>query len=192
MSSSSRKHNQLITRMAGTKSPKAANASNKPVFSRISYLYQAATYLSSVQSRPEEHRRPSGPAHIPEQVPTSSHVLPVIQSQDAQTPCKNEKNTPKATNVAFSRQLVSHMLEVSLKSQTSLSPDLKRSICRRCHSLLVPGRSSRLKIENLSRGGRKPWADVLVVECTACTAVKRFPIGQERQRSRDKRRVSTA
>lgn len=60
-----------------------------------------------------------------------------------------------------------------------LDPSIKRTICKRCDSLLVPGVSSTNRIENPSKGGKKPWADVLVVECNACGAVKRFPVGIE-------------
>lgn len=34
-------------------------------------------------------------------------------------------------------------------------------------------------MENNSKGGRKEWCDVLVVECKGCGAVKRFPVGMD-------------
>lgn len=68
-----------------------------------------------------------------------------------------------------------------MKSQIRLSQDVKHSICKRCSAILIPGSTSSSKVENLSRGGKKPWADVLVIECNVCSAQKRFPVGAKRQ-----------
>jgi ribonuclease P protein subunit RPR2 len=96
------------------------------------------------------------------------------------------------------RHLLSSMRSVSQKAQIRLSRPIKLSVCRRCNGLLfrLPSLSSlpsslspsglsnvngtgtgTAEIENLSRGGRKPWADVLVVKCRSCGFVKRYPIG---------------
>lgn len=32
--------------------------------------------------------------------------------------------------------------------------------------------------ENKSKGGKKPWAEIIVVECRGCKAMKRFPVGK--------------
>lgn len=44
--------------------------------------------------------------------------------------------------------------------------------------MLVPGVSCEHRIENLSKGGRKAWADVLIVRCWGCGCLKRFPVGR--------------
>ena len=40
---------------------------------------------------------------------------------------------------------------------------------------MIPGQTSVQVVENKSKGGEKPWADVFVVRCTNCRAVRRFP-----------------
>ena len=173
--------------MTRNKSPKASSSGNRPIFSRVSYLYQAATYLSRTQAVPCKALGQSDPAQASHREDGSNPAPGLVHGTAAATPPQDEPVAAHANNIGFSRRLLFHLLEVSLKSQTSLSPDLKRTICRRCHSLLLPGQSCRLRIENASRGGRKPWADVLVVECSVCMAVRRFPIGQERRPRRDRR-----
>ncbi|KAF3905117.1 hypothetical protein ABW21_db0202749 [Orbilia brochopaga] len=81
----------------------------------------------------------------------------------------------KQPSVGLSRYYTSHLLSVSRKSVQRLSPDVKRSICKRCSSVLIPGVSCTNRIENNSKNERKPWADVLVVQCNFCKACKRFP-----------------
>lgn len=134
---------------------------NKHLYSRVSYLYQAANYLASLrtpsaQSSDHEHDNDES-LHVPRtaSVQLKGHGLPLL--------------------------LTSNMVGVSLKGQISLSADMKHSVCNRCSSLLIAGSTSSTRIENLSRNGRKPWADVLVIQCLSCGAEKRFPVGAERQ-----------
>jgi ribonuclease P protein subunit RPR2 len=79
----------------------------------------------------------------------------------------------------LSRFYISHLRSIAKKSVLRLDPSVKRTICKKCDSLLIPGVSCLHRIENTSKGGKKKWADVLVVECTACKTVKRFPMGKK-------------
>lgn len=84
-------------------------------------------------------------------------------------------------------QLGSDLQQVSRKGQLRLSVDLKRSMCKRCNTVLIPGRTATQNIENSSKGGRKPWADILLIECQTCGGKKRFPIGVRKQLSKSRR-----
>ncbi|RPA81190.1 Rpr2-domain-containing protein [Ascobolus immersus RN42] len=79
----------------------------------------------------------------------------------------------------LSNHYISTAKSVAKKTQVRLDPAAKRTICKRCDSLMMPGEGARYKIENKSKGGKKKWADVLVVECEACGAAKRFPVGKD-------------
>jgi ribonuclease P protein subunit RPR2 len=54
-------------------------------------------------------------------------------------------------------------------------------MCKSCNAVLVPGRTAIQRIENESKGGKKPWADVLVISCNRCGSKKRLPVGAKRQ-----------
>ncbi|OCL05124.1 Rpr2-domain-containing protein [Glonium stellatum] len=154
--------------MAKTKTAKGSKGvPNKHLYSRISYLYQAATYLSLQQNTETVRRESKDP---------TGH-------KDAGT-LENTATCSKPTRLVpsgLALQLSSHLRGVSLKSQVRLSHNLKRSICKCCNAVLIPGCTSTTGIENQSRGGKKPWADVLVIECNTCGSKKRFPVGSERQ-----------
>ncbi|RVD89674.1 uncharacterized protein DFL_000671 [Arthrobotrys flagrans] len=79
------------------------------------------------------------------------------------------------SSIGLSRYYTSHLLSVSKKSVQRLSPAVKHTICKRCSSILLPGITSTTRVENKSRGGRKRWADVVVVTCGFCGGTKRFP-----------------
>lgn len=145
--------------MAKLKSKAGASIPNRHVHSRVSYLYQAALYLRNAPgdkvqaSRERDHS-------------CSSEVDRGLEESIAEESLKQ------------SRYLLSHLRGVSRKAQTRVHPDIKHMICKRCDAILLPGQTSKCFIENSSSAGRKPWADVLVYQCNACQATKRFPVGQ--------------
>lgn len=183
--------------MAKTKTAKGSKGvPNKHLYSRISYLYQAATYLSLQQNTETVRRESKDPtghkdAGTLENTATCSKVATASDSKFVCTDPDSSVPEPSASSIVpeptrlvpsgLALQLSSHLRGVSLKSQVRLSHNLKRSICKCCNAVLIPGCTSTTGIENQSRGGKKPWADVLVIECNTCGSKKRFPVGSERQ-----------
>ncbi|KAF1851701.1 Rpr2-domain-containing protein [Cucurbitaria berberidis CBS 394.84] len=152
--------------MSKVKTPKPKGVPNKHLHARTTFLYQAATYLT-LQNAAEE-----------------SKACLNLGDQTAQPgEHQNERPSPLAL------QLGSDLQQVSRKGQLRLSVDLKRSMCKSCNAILVPGRTANQLVENKSLGGKKPCADVLVVECKICGGKKRFPIGAKKQLKRSKRKA---
>lgn len=174
----------------------SAGAAQSHLRARISYLHKASAYILSANSqttRPQnikespgvdqssrnEDTDKAGPNASPKSSPTPSGIASQSRPETAKLP----------------RQYLAQMRGVSLKSQLRLSQDIKRSVCKRCDILLVPGSNCTEEIENLSRGKKKPWADVRVVRCTSCGTTKRFPQTSKRssrlsERSRKKPETS--
>lgn len=88
---------------------------------------------------------------------------------------------------AISRRLISDARAVSLKALIRMSPAMKYTICKKCDTFLIEGSSCTTEVENKSKGGRKPWADVMVRTCKLCGQAKRFPVDLERQKRRPHR-----
>ena len=167
----------------------ASNKASKPIpnkhlHSRVSYLYQAACHISS-QTSPD-----AGSSKAQDLGATTTGTEGALNLADNE----HKESTRSGRSTAFppglSHYLVSHLQSVSRKSQVRLSKDVKHSICKRCSTILIPGETSTSRIENLSRGAKKPWADVLVIKCEVCEAQKRFPVGAKRQ-PRKKDRLQT-
>jgi ribonuclease P protein subunit RPR2 len=98
---------------------------------------------------------------------------------DNKGPMKEEVMSNKvAIRASLPRQYISQMRGVSLKTQLRLSVETKRSFCKRCDILLVPGVTCIEETQNASRGRRKPWANVHVTRCAACGTEKRIPAQQ--------------
>lgn len=156
--------------MAKDKLPKTKGVPNKHLHARSTFLYQAAAYLTLQVA--------TGHAE-----PVSSHA-----SKDG---VSDQTSTTPRTRSSLALQLGSDLQTVSRKGQVRLSTDLKRTVCKSCNTILIPGRTATHEIENASKGAKKPWADVLVVGCTFCGAKKRFPVGATKQSKKKERRGKT-
>jgi len=143
---------------------KTGSTPNKSLHSRVSYLYQAATYLATQQQHSKEN--------------SSTDTRNEASSMTEIEPISGISLQPAA------RHLVSDLRDVSLKVQIRMSPDMKHSICKICSTVLIEGSSCTSEVENKSKGGKKPWADVLVRRCNACGSAKRFPTAAARQKRR--------
>jgi ribonuclease P protein subunit RPR2 len=130
---------------------------NRPLYSRISFLQQAATYLTH-----------------------ASGVEGTGRSES--------KRKPGAEGAA--RRLVTDLRSVSLKARIRLSPAVKQTLCKYCDALLIEEETCTTVVENKSKGGRKPWADMLVRKCHACGNVKRHPLNSARQKRKTLRAVA--
>lgn len=140
-----------------------AGVTNKAIYSRANYLYQAASYLYG----------------------RAEHQKETCQPDDQKNDTASQQRIDQHKALANTARLaVVDMRAVSLKAQIRQTPSLKRTICKFCDSLQIEGRTCESKIENLSRGGRKPWADVLIIKCRICGNVKRYPLNAPRQQRR--------
>ncbi|KAL3429825.1 RNAse P Rpr2/Rpp21/SNM1 subunit domain-containing protein [Aspergillus tetrazonus] len=156
--------------MAKTKGKKGSGGGgNGYVRARINYLYNAAAYLQSKA------------AGALEDVATQNEVM-----SDANTASPKAKRPRSDCRdecaLQVARLCISQMRGVSQKSQLRLPIEQKRSFCKRCDTLLIPGTSCIEETRNPSRGARKPWAEVRIVRCNICGTEKRFPQTDKRSR----------
>lgn len=164
-----------------TASSSGKGVPNKHLHARVAYLSQAATYLALQQNLPpQDSRSLNNDMNL---LPSSGTSTDLGSGQVVQSECIDNsslKRAPLSTH-GLSLLLASNLRAVSLKGQVRLSHRLKRSLCKVCNTTLIAGSTSQSRLENYSKGGKKPWADVLVIICKACQTEKRFPVGSQRQ-----------
>jgi ribonuclease P protein subunit RPR2 len=174
--------------MAKAKVKKEGKNVQGHIRARLDYLQKAAVYLQNAQQNTARQV-------ISEEAGNSAYAQNGLHSTS------NDKKSTQGTSGAkkttepmnnLSRVCVSHLRGVALKTQIRLPIALKRSICKRCDTLLAPGVNCSHEIENASRGGKKPWADILVVRCFECGTEKRFPQTEKRGKKLVARREESA
>ncbi|KAK4660248.1 hypothetical protein QC762_117340 [Podospora pseudocomata] len=134
---------------------------NKAIYSRLSFLQQAAVFLSTA----------------------------TLDGDGSNISELNRDQNPPLQGAG--RRLATDLRAVSLKSRIRLNPAVKQSICKFCDSVLIDGESCTSGIENKSKGGRKPWADILVRKCHACGKERRYPVCTKRTKRKTERPVAT-
>lgn len=67
---------------------------------------------------------------------------------------------------------------IAKKSVLKLTPNFKRTMCKKCNILLIPGKTLSVRMENMSRD-KLPHNDILVHQCV-CGTKKRYPVGRNR------------
>lgn len=157
--------------MAKQKGP--ASVPNRHIYSRASYLHQAAHYLATVPQQNNDEPRDN------DQHSAASSATVTTQQQ-------------KKAAMNLSRQLVGDMKSVTLKTLIRQSPAMKRSVCKYCNTVQIEGQTCHSRVENASKGGKKPWADVLVIQCSTCQNVKRYPVDCPRQKRKHIREPKVA
>jgi ribonuclease P protein subunit RPR2 len=152
---------------------KPGSIPNKTLHSRVSYLYQAAAYLATQTQ--QQHSE-------------ISKTLPDTENgKDNDTSNTESEKLADRPLLSAARHLVTDLRGVALKAQLRISPTMKHAICKNCDAFLIDDSTSTSKVENNSKGAKKPWADVLVRKCNTCGFEKRFPLTPERQKRRPHR-----
>lgn len=174
--------------MAKSKDKGPKGVPNKHLHARVSFLHQAATYLN-IQTRPTSDGQATAELRRRDELPgiyrIGSNRQPgteAKQANEASSGCENSVSTfTIPTTGGLPSHLTSQLRQVARKSQLRLHSSIKRNTCNVCSAVLTEGLTCKKYIENLSRGGNKPHADILVVECASCGSKKRFPAGANRQ-----------
>src|SRR5450432_1459596 len=136
--------------MAKLKTSKGAGSlPNKLLLNRVSYLYQAAAYLVTREQQTVEQNATK-----------LDGVEPKVTPLDGVTLSAAKQELSNVSPSRLSRKLLSDLRSVSLKTQIRLSPAIKHTICKRCDIMLIEGSTCTNMVENRSKGGKKPWADV--------------------------------
>ncbi|KAH6630244.1 RNAse P Rpr2/Rpp21/SNM1 subunit domain-containing protein [Chaetomium sp. MPI-SDFR-AT-0129] len=143
-----------------------ANVQNRAIYSRISFLQQAAFTLTSIDN--------ANP--------------PALDCQSS-SPGSPSNSSPVLALEGMSRRLASDLRSISLKTRIRLNPAVKRVICKFCDSVLIDGETCTSTIENKSKGAKKPWADVLVRKCRTCGRERRYPVSAGRPKRKTERQV---
>lgn len=167
--------------------PPSKGNQNKHLTARISYLHQAATFLS--QNIPSSETKPVEVTKVsPQEKEILMHDLDLEQLDTA---LKSPTTSAKFVS-GSSCHLLNQLRLTARKAQILVNQDVKRLVCKRCDNLLISGTTSAVRVENESRHGKKPWADVLVIDCLRCGAKKRYPVGANRQARKGKREAFEA
>ncbi|GAA5977993.1 hypothetical protein JCM11641_004352 [Rhodosporidiobolus odoratus] len=158
---------------------------NRDALQRLNYLYQASVLISSAlpaaaQARTPGQRRTKSTRKFvkdvhqqarEEDTPMSDAEKHVKEGQPAgaKKPPRQRRRA-KDSLLPVSRHLAKEMVEVAKKATVRMDPAVKRTKCKGCGGVLVPGMTSRVRIKPSGPHGR-----LVVHTCTSCRSQRRLP-----------------
>lgn len=162
---------------------KAPAIQHRAMYSRMSFLYQAATCMAAVEAGR------SDPGLSPKANPptAAADCDAHMEEGDSHGDDTRHDESSYSKTQALSRRLLTDLRSVTLKTQIRMTSDIKRTICKYCDTLLIEGQTCTSTVENKSKGGKKPWADLLTIKCHTCSRKRRYPVNAPRQKRRPHR-----
>ncbi|KAJ3797802.1 RNAse P Rpr2/Rpp21/SNM1 subunit domain-containing protein [Lentinula aff. detonsa] len=135
--------------------PNPSSVSNRDVIQRLNFLYQASVYLNNVHSS----------STSPLQIPISSNA------NDSTSGVKKSQKRKKSVNLNdLSRTYIETMQAVGSRTTVQLDPSVKRTLCKGCNIVLVPGSTTSVRTKKSSTHGH-----IMVYTCTTCKYSYRIP-----------------
>ncbi|TNY20672.1 RNAse P Rpr2/Rpp21/SNM1 subunit domain-containing protein [Rhodotorula diobovata] len=163
---------------------------SREALQRLSFLYQASALLNdAIQPRPTKRRRtdkdtrgviaaeqpPSGVEAAPPHAGGRAMAEGLSASLDT-APVRSRARTNRQIHEPvdplkpLARHLAREMTEVAKKATVRMDPGVKRTVCKGCGTVLVPGVSASVRIKPSG-----PHAHLIVHRCLSCHAERRFP-----------------
>jgi ribonuclease P protein subunit RPR2 len=72
-------------------------------------------------------------------------------------------------NPEKSKRYVALARKIGMRHRVSIPSKLKRSFCKKCGSLLIPGNNSKIRLKG----------DTIIITCLDCGNIKRYPYRKE-------------
>jgi len=130
---------------------------------RLNFLYQASVYLNAVSSSVGH------PSTLQEQGPTAS-TSTSIPIQDPLDHPDNRASQTHASTADLSRGYVGAMKAISQKTVVKMDPAIKRTLCKGCSTILIPGCTATVRTKpSLSHG------HAITYSCIKCKTSRRIP-----------------
>jgi len=132
---------------------------HREIYQRMNFLYQAATLMTTITAN-------ISPPPSPTTSTTSTSQQPSVSVQEQVL--QQEELSIKPVNLAsLGRFYVNTMKTIGTKQVLRIDPSIKRTICKRCETILLPGATSRIRIKS------RPEPHLQIM-CTECNASKNY------------------
>ncbi|KAI0675402.1 RNAse P Rpr2/Rpp21/SNM1 subunit domain-containing protein [Trametes maxima] len=139
------------------------SVANRDIIQRINFLYQASTYLNSLsQSLPPT-------TDDVKQPPTAKNRGSVRQKRKKIKTLRHPNGTAE-----LSRSYIGTMRIVGQKAMVRMDPSIKRTLCKECDTILIPGPTATVRVKALPSHGQ-----AVIYTCLTCHTSRCIPAPPE-------------
>ncbi|KAI0029843.1 RNAse P Rpr2/Rpp21/SNM1 subunit domain-containing protein [Vararia minispora EC-137] len=144
--------------------PNPSSVTNRDILQRLNFLYQASTFLQSV-SEP-----PLAPAFQQKRNPSLRTSRSNNKSKATAEGRATARRTRTISTADLAKSYVRSMRQIGQKATVRMDPSVKRTLCRGCDGVLVPGISSTIRVNPCGSHGQ-----VMTTTCRHCGHTRRIP-----------------
>ncbi|KAI0682543.1 RNAse P Rpr2/Rpp21/SNM1 subunit domain-containing protein [Cytidiella melzeri] len=145
--------------------PSPCTVHNRDIMQRLNYLYQASVLLSSAKPFPADNTVPTVPM-------PASKTSGTSHRQQCKREMLEQRNPSTAVDLA--RTYVRSMKVIGKKTTVRMDPTVKRTLCKKCAIVLVPGSTALVRVKSSG-----PHGHVVLWTCLACKTTRRIPAPAE-------------
>ncbi|KAF8588652.1 Rpr2-domain-containing protein [Ramaria rubella] len=131
--------------------PSPNSVANRETFQRLNFLYQASAYLRGIDTFALAEPRESG-------------------DQGSQRDRKKRRKRRIATLGDIGSSYVQCMRTIGNKSVVRMDPNVKRTLCKGCDAVLLPGITASIRVKGSPNKGHS-----IVYACLACNLSRTIP-----------------
>jgi len=159
-----------MAKKAKNEAPNPNSVTNRDILQRLNFLYQASTYLNSLQAGPS--RTPQSKAPVDRSTDAVHDIASPGTTASSKKDKRREQNRRRhpTTYTDLSRSYVQSMKTIGTKTNVRMDPSVKRTLCKGCNIVLVPGSTAAVRIKSSSAHGH-----VMTYSCLLCNHVRRIP-----------------
>ncbi|CAB4432901.1 unnamed protein product [Rhizophagus irregularis] len=148
---------------------------HREIYQRMNFLYQAATLMTTISANITQPS-PILPTTSTSQQPSLLYSFSDQEQELQQGQSKiiksnattNKTNLDNTKNLAsLGRFYINTMKTIGTKQVLRIDPSIKRTICKRCETILLPGVTSKVRIKS------RPEPHLQVM-CTECNTSKNY------------------
>ncbi|KAH8119363.1 Rpr2-domain-containing protein [Phellopilus nigrolimitatus] len=159
--------------------PNPNSIPNRDIIQRLNFLYQASTYLNGLgASQPQ-----AGPSNAPPEAAKNDKGAKQEGSEKLQenaddgtqkgiksSDTRKRPGKRKATAHDLARSYVKSMKIIGQKTNVKMDPSVKRTLCKGCNTVLMPGVTAKVRVKPLPSHGH-----AVNYTCINCSTSRRIP-----------------
>ncbi|KAI0305623.1 Rpr2-domain-containing protein [Multifurca ochricompacta] len=153
--------------------PNPSSVLNRDILQRLNFLYQASVYLESISRQcDDESIKPSGSSTMKKAgSPTQfSSALSTLGTPKTRKRHREQHRGRVVQAADIGHGYVRAMRLIGKKTTVKMDPSVKRTLCKGCDTVLIPGLSVTVRIKSSDN-----HRHLVTVRCLRCNLPRRIP-----------------
>ncbi|KAF8274578.1 RNAse P Rpr2/Rpp21/SNM1 subunit domain-containing protein [Lactarius quietus] len=151
---------------------------NRDILQRLNFLYQASAYLDSISRQNDAHSKArvdssmdttqEAPANASGSAISSPPTAGLPKAQSARRERRRKRRVIQAADIG--QGYARSMRLIGQKTTVKMDPSVKRTLCKGCDTVLIPGLSATVRVN-----GSKNHRHLVTTSCLRCKLSRQIP-----------------